>query len=519
MKLSLKQYGFLIFLLAITMLNGGCNPSADADPVDRKPNVMTVTVKNPLEILHETLVDEADETLGTHRNHQSIRIDGLRNEEVETSINDQIEAAYDQMAESKLPPYRGIRIAIPEDAFLVDEFIYTDASANFNNLLSVTISRNVTYAIPGAGGDLLRSKDGYYYNTVCVYDMVGLTFDLETGKELALKDLFMGTESFPIPMNDVVAKKLSQSQTQDEGWSYFDFSAVKLTAPFKGLNADPNYFLTPYGICLIFDYRTPEFYNEQFTPSTMQVFYGELSGLLTIGSWNPEVYQQLFASDAKPVKSLVWMTQDYYLTKNRKEKRGSVNVSLTCNLPTSMPATLKTRFTKNTTEDSGVIESLQKAVEQDGERGEQDVAYYDRRIYGTAIGNFYTIMDSSYWGYKDQYEYRDSYETYFEDGTKLTLSDLFREGFDYKPLLLEAIRIAIANVGGLSKDGEPLTNREVEAKILELAEKAVDLQLNQEGIDLTTESVERSDGQVAPLYISLLYETIGCDNLTIFQSR
>ncbi len=112
---------------------------------------------------------------------------GLKDMDVEDKINQAIIDTYDELRASDVPPYRGIRSYLgpepePEEMEWYNCGTYSmecNSYANFNNILSVGVFKSSTYKAPD-GDD----------NLTYVSDMRTLNFDLNTGEQIALEDLF-----------------------------------------------------------------------------------------------------------------------------------------------------------------------------------------------------------------------------------------------------------------------------------------------------------------------------------------
>ncbi len=176
-------------------------------------------------------------------------IDGLKDEAVEEAINNRIYSVFYEMYQPEfLPPYRGIvyRVQAHPDG---KKNAYVTIEGNYNNLLSVRV---IQYQ-EGTYGDLYSCA-------------VPLNFNLETGEELKLEDLFYEGEDYMGLLNAEMDTFIWENVSLDEepeggcyGEEYRD--KIRLTAPFESIRQDHKFFLTQEGdLKLMFDYETPEFY-------------------------------------------------------------------------------------------------------------------------------------------------------------------------------------------------------------------------------------------------------------------
>ncbi len=187
-----------------------------------------------------------------------IQIDGLKNKEVQQTINDKIRGTFMEMiTDTNPPPVRGAKLAVrdflDEEGNLLPSEITVDCyvEASFENILSVKLWKYITYG-------------SYEYDNCCWYsDTKVLNFDLNTGNELKLQDLFADNVDACKYINRYTNKLLETTDYEsEEVFAYTDQFQIKLASPFEGFSDDVEFFVSDYdgSVNIILDYRTPEFY-------------------------------------------------------------------------------------------------------------------------------------------------------------------------------------------------------------------------------------------------------------------
>lgn len=177
---------------------------------------------------------------------ECIQISGLRDEQVQQKINDRLEQAVIELATRELPPYRGIKRRTagisPDD---LKQSVRTFVIYNESNLFSVRLERTISYE--------------YVFGT---NDMVGLTFDLNTGEELVLSDLFADGYDYQTAIVEYVRDGVAKGWLRNaEGEDFYIYSDLfTLLKPFDTVKKTQKFYLSAQDtISLILDYATPEF--------------------------------------------------------------------------------------------------------------------------------------------------------------------------------------------------------------------------------------------------------------------
>ena len=197
---------------------------------------------NGIKTYNKILIDNRPEVDGIN----CVQISGLRDEQVQQKINDRLEQAVIELATRELPPYRGIKRKTagisPDD---LKQIVYMFVQYNESNLFSVRLERRISYE--------------YVFGTD---DMEGLTFDLNTGEELVLSDLFADGYDYQAAIVEYIRDGVAEGWLSNVGGEYFySYSDLfTLLKPFDTVKKTQKFYLSEQDtISLILDYDTPEF--------------------------------------------------------------------------------------------------------------------------------------------------------------------------------------------------------------------------------------------------------------------
>ena len=145
-------------------------------------------------------------------------------------------------------------------------YVSVSLSANINNILSLCLYRSCSFN---------REEGREFY----LSEEETLNIDLNTGNEISLEEVFADGVDYRDYINRYVEKE-SFSGADAELWYSEGDSNLKLTAPFKGIDAGQKFLISEYdgNIQLIFDYNNPEVYCENWSPVTFTVKMNENRG-------------------------------------------------------------------------------------------------------------------------------------------------------------------------------------------------------------------------------------------------
>lgn len=513
----LREYVLLLGLcLCLTASLWGCGVKEEAPAVQRPeknwertasskkiyaPLKVNYITSNPLDIKEVREGDDKDFV------YVYLKISGLKDQEIQKKINDRIKSVYDQLRVQDLPPYRGIKVHVPEGYQLASEQIYTSTMGSFNNILSVMLDKTAVWQPLGAHGD---SEDKSFYDTArTVSEIETLNFDLTTGEELNLADLFCDNVDPAAMINNYMSGYLSKSGADAEAYYPMMFSGnMKLVEAFKGLHSDQKFGVYPFGLILVFDYNTPAF-ETQFAAATSVISYSDLEDVFAFTKrfYDENQEEGLYTSSVPAIKSLIGKGRTDEISGQESFKTGNVDVFRSWRYSGTLPEKIKQKLEKlfvMKQDELDLIDSAYQALTKNSSETIQDgsceiyVGSYQQGSYinVTRSWNFYVPNGGSQ---KMDYYCFDAVTL-----KELELKDLFRKGFDFKPLIIQAIR-------------ETLDVSEQDPATIEtLYSSITGFNLSSDEIFIPVKKVNK-DGSTYELSVSLPYAKIGCDNLVIFH--
>ena len=495
----------------------GLVPFSSRKPVSA-PVGFFYTIENPLEIIAEQITEGSDKEENIEVSHTVITISGLADKEVENRINDRIWQVYEKLKSPALPPFRGIKTVIPQTALIVSDYIDMYDSASFNNILSISMARYATYSIPNGEGEHLRDYSGQYINTEYVSTQETLNFDLNTGAEITLADVFADNVDYLALLNDAVSLELNKDSPQDEGY-FIRWFGLKLTEPFKSLLPDQKFCLRPDGISLILDYDTPEFYIQDFTARTMDLGYRELGDSVAITKRFYTEGKSIFSSSEEPKKVLLGSGYNSIPFKKQEYEDDRVAVYNYVRISSGFPEVLLEKVMAIAEPSRQKIDELNRIVKAGVSNGSGiEKGYLEQQVSAAAVGPYATITKHINGGAGDHWFFNEEYRTYdLKTGKELTLTDIFTEGFDYIFLVRRGFEKKISEHKGLYKDGIPMTPEETQAKLDEALSGILEFCPASENLWIAAGEAEFFGSYREPFGISLSYEEIGYENLVIFD--
>ncbi len=414
-------------------------------------------------ILNGTVIDEHSENdeayaaqYDTYKNCFWVTISGLKEESVENAINGDIMGMYNKANRWEIPPFRGTAQVDPKDYEGGSKYFNINDCFNINDYLSLQ------------GSYTIYQRDGDYpYLSYC--DFFTATYDLRTGKKLALRDLFAEGYPYEDIINKRVMEYLDSENAQEEfiqgdDEPYYEDSYketfVKLVAPFKGIREDQRYYLTNYGLCVVLDYNDKAIDISGFyiTPVTVQISYGDFyDGLLLGRGSDPSIYTDA----SKQCRYLMYSLGGEEVREVKKLYEGPYNIDFEEQLtyPEQLPEELLKQVRVKLAANRQQLQPYIRACEE-AEDPEDKYFYGSNSCYVEGVGNYYIAnfyTDTP--PLTDGAEYTNTYSNMIWDLDlePVAAGDMFQSGFDWQSYLAEKFRTSFEEQlsYGYSCDHEP----------------------------------------------------------------
>ncbi len=374
-----------------------------------------------------------------------VQIAGLKDKAVENKINRAIAHAFIEMIETdELPAYRGIAVRTADfDGIIPDRSANAWSYANFGNIISVMVSTSRYYNDPNGGWMSWSAQRG-------------MTFDLSTGEQLKITDLFDDPEAGLAYLNGRVQDYIENEDSEEsQDWGYYGpygTSTFRLAGTFPGLTEDQNFILTDIGtIQLIFDEKTPWVSLSEFYPASIGV---DVTDGISLDKFRTE--RSLFIDETPSMRLIahpfpesetvsVWDWSDSLFGK----EGSSFGYDLT--YYESMPEGQIASLPVSEEERDSFLAEVSEAYERiEAENPDLDIrmtaslsGYVTRVADYTSVYSGQSYYASAYRNgtWVNQLESRSAgqYTVFKGDSTEpLTIEDLFRKGADIPALLKKA---------------------------------------------------------------------------------
>ncbi|MDR3295620.1 MAG: hypothetical protein LBT26_07310 [Clostridiales Family XIII bacterium] len=531
----------ILLALCLAALFSGCAPAGDgggtnaqgaqenADPASANtaetpafPDYVTVNPVAFEEVTVEPVIvagleDGSVSSAGEWQYKKSYgRISGLHDETVQQKINDRLKEAYDQLENAPIPPYRGIRAAVPASSALHGMNIYCMVRGNFNNVLSVFYMRNCNYAPPDAGDDF-----------VSVTEYAALNFDLCTGDEISLRDVFKPGADYLSILDDALFRHLLENGAEEE-WSDFNHDSPTLASAYEPLSPDQKFTLGDNGyLQLLFGHETLYFETPYFSPYSFTfnlADFGDDVGIYTRFTGEGREPRQLYAAGENPERMLLYR-ETYALkaspilrnfSKTLASDPGAEFYHASINARCEVPRELEERIFAMLQLDDELrarLEDFRSAHPDEG-------AYASKYAQLNRIGPFFSLWLEKYVDLgENQHSAETENFTWHADGlAEVRLKDLFRDGFDYEALLREKAEAEFGRTP-LYENGAPREGASLEAEKERLLRALAECSPRMGASELyfsTPSTEQQSDAVPRPLHFTLSYKDIGYENLTFF---
>ncbi|MBE6754126.1 MAG: hypothetical protein E7559_07250 [Ruminococcaceae bacterium] len=482
-----------------------------------------IVVENNLTLVQERTGES------THR----LYIDGLRDQAVEDRINQRLDEIHNQMYNfTFIPPYRGINVMLNSGEFssVPDEtWIYWGVTCTSSNLLSGYA--DVSYCFYG--------EDDFF--NVSYY--VPFNYNLGTGEELKLADVFYKDTDYITLLNNMISERLVSQKVDDdtEGVNFFG-GEVELTAPFKGIAPDQKFWFDNNGaISLVLDYDTPEFFTDYYAHA-MEFDLSDIAAFSCVSTAKPEKLYE----DGDTVYLL--RSREYDRLKNQSERTDLMSEAMPNLFYGECSAYLNEDMSeglRNRIKELGRTENMPVTVEEayrkaeaaaDGQLWDQS---YQADVTTSSWGEYCSISQWMYtnanlvdeWGNYIDEVYRESSTRRYctdRDGNVMSFEDIFRRGCDIDAILADAISAELQKLEPLApypRQADAIAERLVEhISGFELYSLGIMLSFDldaQELFAVVQEYMPEADPDYSYDYTEacqrIPFRTIRCENLTIFD--
>lgn len=494
---SLLRRMIAVSMVLLLAFMSGCNevmpPEApmDGDPTEAEPepteyvspfrevtatSELNYLVRNP-QVEKYTEIEESPDF-----REMMMSIDGLKDKSVEASMNERVERLHNEVKEM-IPPYRGIRKLIPQDAELTASYISSSLNFSYYNLMSVRVSGSKTY------------DSGNPNEPVYLEYMETLNLDLNTGEEIRIGDLFKNNVDYKEMLNDLIKTYLDKEFATEEYSEWF--SSPNLISPFRGIRDDQKFLLSENALVLVIDYDTPEFDTKTYN-SFINIPLEDIRDSLAIRERFYDEKTSLFTVEEKPVKSLITNYNKNVVGERVNEEKGKLTLYKEYRYPDNFDEALTNLFMNFIQIDEEKIESL-------SEEGTRQINYYEdsSASYKGEYISFYKNINLSI----DEGDniFSSEFKTLTREGKELSLGDIFIEGYDYEPFIKSRLEEAAS---------QELT---LDSSEIDVLYESMNFGLNATSLYFSTVPINVQQNENYPIAFTIEFEEIGCENLKLFN--
>ena len=450
-----------------------------------------------------------------------LSIDGLNDSAVQDKINARLKAVYEEMRNGDyIPPYRGIVQKLRQaEGGSSERTVVMNEEFNANGLLSV-ISCCMTQYLDPAGENVFD----------CSYDRT-LTFDLATGEELSLADLFSEGTDFIELLNDkmdaYLLKKGFDNAAEDASEEFIYGSDLKLVAPFTSIKPGQKFYISGDGqLVLILDYETPEFMLDY---RGRQVF-PDIDEAFLPASVGRGLFRDATETYRLPVRSIdPLLTTSEHKTITRPD---GFEISADYALNSGLPEAVTNRIAEICTDGffpTDLNEFKSRAGEAAGGR-EVNIGV-ERSCYFNTVADYIglTVSDQAYSWMPEELDERLWYgnDRYFcfkgSDPEPMKYTDVFKQPEKARELTEKAMADQLSDAAGFDR-------KDAEALAALLFPHMSGFYVDTDGLclsydlgvteleELFCEALHTDSDRYSGLYCSSIsYRALGCENLTLFD--
>ncbi len=482
-----------VLLLTFILLLTACSSTPEdfsylfeTEPENIEPYSTGKPVSTPVEIttLSENPIDI--ETIN-EPNGSMQKISGLKNKAIEDEINNIIYNMFQKMKRyaflEEVPPYPGYAIKFDDANKSMDRYYSVEIVFNSNNILSISANVDFYYITKG------MHQSFNHFEAV--------TLDLNTGKPIALSQLFLDNSDWKTVVNDEINTCLASNRADEEKleFNYYSYpSDILLVKPFMGIEDTFNYRIRQNHIELIFDYNDSVFYTADgsvIIPLQMNNFLDLLA------------FSERFVTDDSlydnPINMISFFSPEFYpATPVDQHETVDGRDWYTSTYNSSVDEIIKTRSDELSEE---VREKIKIVLEDNPEY----TSIYENKSWAQ-IGPFTNLRIDINLVANNNY-YWASYSYVFDDlGKILTLADLFVDSFNYEALLKDEVIQATQAQQIILTDDQ-----------IQLLSDTLMFQINSTSLYFTTLPINRDQRESSPISLFFQFDEIGIENLKIFD--
>ena len=520
----------LLLCTACGGADGSANntPSGPADNSAADPQPAGTTVEN---ISDYAARDNNLEFINSYSSEagKPLIISGLKDTAVQQKINNAIKTEMERVADpSFVPPGRGVRMYEKQAVKKPTSYYYMVQYANCDNILSVALRYSRVYDL---GSN--RSVQLQYVSP--------LNFDLATGEQLTLKDLFPDGTDYMQYLNSRMLDMIQRSDPSREpsqyDWNYYyavQDAVPPLISEFKGFREDQPFFLVDKGqLELVLDPGNPEFYlmsgTEIVRMDISEVYYAgvRFGGDRGLYQDNTERYHlvQMEIPGGTIVEN---KTLEDILGFKSSIFSGSVSTSRYAKLTEKQNDFLSL---KEMDLDQMVKDGIAEVEEFRKTHNNYGIKYLNISSSANRVGGLVNLNASYYSNiYAANRDYNNVSKVWarccrFGSDEVLSLEDIFADGADWKSLIKRAI-IQNAEDSLLQEEGGPDPHGQLFSDYLdELLDSVEGFNVTQNSLSLWYSQDRAADifkdyyynGWSDFITRNVLYESIGYGNLKLFS--
>ncbi len=480
----LKSSKLASVLVALAILLMACTPASRVEetpspfiiydigkPVTHATHV-NYHIENPIDIIRKEST-----------NGNWFQIDGLKDKSVQDSVNAQIRQLADDLSAfshmKKMYPYPGSALLWDQDTKPLYQYYSVTVSYNRQNILSVR----------GDASFSAKGIDGQFYS---LNHTQGITFDLNSGKPIALTQMFIDSADALGTLNDAIVKEINRPL--DPYWGY-DGSYLSLIRPFTGITPSQNYCLSEFGLYLFFDHSN--------------AFFETPNGTITSYIPLPQLIDHLAINDKFMLDTPLYEKTPYKKFFISHERADSISEYSNTEVD-------GIHFSRTLDDASGTLWAIYGEPMRSQALSDIDplilekISWIEEFNRVSLIGPFINVSIDFWFGYNEGNNYQSySYQRSLMLNSELkavALEDIFAPGYDYESMLIKRIKGELAASSGIWDD-------EVAASLLE----GLSFETTPYGIIFRGGTLSHNQDINQTLYIYLDYDTIGYENLRLFD--